>query len=164
MNANVQILRIIRGTTVVGPGFRTSIYFAGCRHRCPGCHNLQSWDFNAGKTMGIDEILEVIEEEDYDVTLTGGDPLYNPDFVICLADRIHSLGHNIWLYTGFTWEEILNSHALYDAVSHIDVIVDSPFVLSQRDPDLAFRGSSNQRIIDVAQSIKKGGINLWRRE
>ena len=75
--------------------------------------------------MGIDEILEVIEEEDYDVTLTGGDPLYNPDFVICLADRIHSLGHNIWLYTGFTWEEILNSHALYDAVSHIDVIADS---------------------------------------
>lgn len=93
-----------------------------------------------------------------------GEGLYNPDFVICLADRIHSLGHNIWLYTGFTWEEILNSHALYDAVSHIDVIVDSPFVLSQRDPDLAFRGSSNQRIIDVAQSIKKGGINLWRRE
>lgn len=102
MNDNVNILRIIRGTTVDGPGFRTSIYFAGCRHRCPGCHNLQSWDFNAGKTMGIDEILEVIEEEDYDVTLTGGDPLYNPDFVICLADRIHSLGHNIWLYTGFT--------------------------------------------------------------
>ncbi|MBD5184195.1 MAG: anaerobic ribonucleoside-triphosphate reductase activating protein [Bacteroidales bacterium] len=163
MNNSINILDIIRGTTVDGPGFRTSIYIAGCRHACPGCHNPSSWDFNAGSPYSIDEIMEIIEEEDFDVTLSGGDPLYHPEFVKEIIGRIHSLGHNVWLYTGFRWEEIISSPLLLDAIREADVIVDSPFILALRDTDLLFRGSSNQRIIDVQKSIS-GDIVLWERK
>lgn len=163
MNKTVNILNIIRGTTVDGPGFRTSIYFAGCEHHCNGCHNPQSWDFQSGTPMTIDEIMEIVDEEDFDVTLIGGDPLYNPDFVTSLADRIHSSGHLIWLYTGFKWESILKNNKLAEAIKHIDVVVDSPYVSSLRDTDLLFRGSSNQRIINVAESLQSGTVCLWQR-
>ncbi len=72
----MRILDIVRGTTVDGPGFRTSIYFAGCGHHCPGCHNPQSWDFAGGSEMSLGQLTDIITEEDFDVTLTGGDPLY----------------------------------------------------------------------------------------
>lgn len=164
MSKIVNILKIIRGTTVDGPGFRTSIYFAGCRHECPGCHNPQSWDFNTGEAMTVDEILDVVAEEDFDVTLTGGDPLYSPAIVISIADKVHILGHNVWLYTGFTWEEIIADSVLLEAVSHVDVIVDSPFLIARRDTDLLFKGSDNQRIIDVPKSLEEKQIILWSRE
>ncbi|MDE6257396.1 MAG: anaerobic ribonucleoside-triphosphate reductase activating protein [Muribaculaceae bacterium] len=163
MNNSINILNIIRGTTVDGPGFRTSIYIAGCRHACPGCHNPSSWDFNAGSPYSIDEIMEIIEEEDFDVTLSGGDPLYHPEFVKEIIGKVNSLGHNVWIYTGFRWEEIISTPLLLDAIREADVIVDSPFILALRDTDLLFRGSSNQRIIDVQKSIS-GDIVLWERE
>lgn len=144
-----RVLDIVRGTTVDGPGFRTAIYFAGCRHECPGCHNPQSWDFNAGQEMTLAELMEVIEEEDFDVTLTGGDPLYHPENISFLAKRIKDLGHTIWLYTGFTIEEIKASPRLSLPLPYLDVIVDGRYIASLRDPDLQFRGSSNQRIISL---------------
>lgn len=145
----MNVLRIVRGTTVDGPGFRTSIYIAGCLHACPGCHNPQSWDFEGGETMTLGEIMEIIKEEDFDVTLTGGDPLYHPEEVYELTRMIRETGHSTWLYTGFTWEEIQEDPKLKKAVSHCDVIVEGPFIESLRDPDLLFRGSSNQRIIYI---------------
>lgn len=157
-------MKIIRGTTVDGPGFRTSIYMAGCNHKCEGCHNPQSWDFRAGEEMTLPEIMRVVEEEDYDVTLTGGDPMYNAEAAIYIADEVHKLGHNVWLYTGYTWEEILSDSKLKETASHMDVIVDSPFILKLRDTDLLFKGSSNQRIIDVERSLKSGNLCLWSRE
>lgn len=156
-------MKIIRGTTVDGPGFRTSIYFAGCRHGCKGCHNPESWDFNAGTPMTIDQLRNIISEEDFDVTLSGGDPLYNPIWVSSIANMVHDLGHTVWLYTGFTWEEIIRDPILTDAVSRCDVVVDSPFILKLRDIDLLFRGSGNQRIIDVEKSMERSGIVLWSR-
>ncbi len=143
----IRILDIIKGTTVDGPGFRTSIYFAGCRHRCPGCHNPQSWDFDAGKEMSIDEIMEIVEEEDFDVTFSGGDPLYHPEEVAELAKRVREVGHRVWLYTGFTYREIMETPRLRAAIVDIEAIVDGPYIESQRDPDLKFRGSANQNII-----------------
>lgn len=106
----VRILDIIRGTTVDGPGFRTSIYFAGCRHKCPGCHNPQSWDFNGGLETDIDDIMKIVIEEDFDVTLTGGDPMYHPEIVKELSRRVKEAGHSVWVYTGFTWEETETTH------------------------------------------------------
>lgn len=97
--------------------------------------------------MSLEEIMEVIKEEDFDVTLTGGDPLYHPDEVYELTRMICETGHSIWLYTGFTWEEIQEDSKLKRAVSNCDAIVEGPFIESLRDPDLLFRGSSNQRII-----------------
>lgn len=160
----VNVIDIIRGTTVDGPGFRTSIYFAGCCHECDGCHNPQSWDFNAGNPMSIDELIEIVAEEDFDVTLSGGDPLYHVDFMVELADRIHALTHNVWLYTGFTWEQIVMDPNLSRILRHVDVIVDSPFVSTLKDADLLFRGSSNQRIIDVSKSLSSGKIVVWSRD
>lgn len=142
-----RVLDILRGTTVDGPGFRTAIYFAGCRHACPGCHNPQSWDFNAGTEMTLDQIMDIVEEEDFDVTLTGGDPLYRPKEIAALAEKIKESDHKVWLYTGFTIEEILASEELSLPLPYLDAIVDGPFIEALRDPDLPFRGSSNQRII-----------------
>lgn len=142
-----RVIDIIKGTTVDGPGFRTAIYFAGCRHKCPGCHNPQSWDFNAGHDMSLSEILELIKEEDFDVTLTGGDPLYNPEIIAVLAKAIVEEGHTVWLYTGFTIEQIRNSRQLSAPLPYLEAIVDGPFIEALRDTDLQFRGSSNQRII-----------------
>lgn len=147
----MRVLDVIRGTTVDGPGFRTSIYLAGCRHRCPGCHNPQSWDFNAGMETDIDTLMEIIEEEDFDVTLSGGDPLYHPEDVAEIAHRVRELGHTVWVYTGFTWEEIQRDPAMLAALRDVEAIVDGPYVESLRDPDLPFRGSSNQRIIKLRQ-------------
>lgn len=144
-----QVLDIVRGTTVDGPGFRTAIYLAGCRHQCRGCHNPQSWDFKSGTTMTLEEIMEIVEEEDFDVTLTGGDPLYTPEATTELAKAIAESGHTIWLYTGFTYEEILASPRLSLPLQYLEAIVDGPYVESLRDTDLLFRGSSNQRIIKL---------------
>ncbi len=147
MSRTYNVMRIVRGTTVDGPGFRTSIYLAGCRHHCPGCHNPSTWDDNAGEVMSLDEILDVIEGEGYDVTLTGGDPLCHPEATAVLAAAVHRLGFSVWMYTGYTWEEICAAPALYAAVADVDAIVDGRYVENLRDPDLLFRGSSNQRIL-----------------
>ncbi|MCM1152741.1 MAG: anaerobic ribonucleoside-triphosphate reductase activating protein [Muribaculum sp.] len=144
---SLRVLDIRRGTTVDGPGFRTSIYFAGCNHACPGCHNPESWDFNGGEEMTIEEIMTVIKEEDFDVTFSGGDPLMHPEEIALLAKEINSIGHTVWLYTGYTIEEILQTPRLSIPLPYIEAIVEGPFIESLKDPDLLFRGSSNQRII-----------------
>lgn len=138
-----------------GPGFRTSIYFAGCRHACPGCHNPQSWDFDGGAEMELDEIMEIVREEDFDVTLSGGDPLYQPEVVGELARRIRETGHTVWVYTGFTWEQIQESPRLLNALNDVEAIVEGPFIETLRDTDLRFRGSSNQRIIYLDRGIEQ---------
>lgn len=142
-----HVLNIERGTTVDGPGFRTSIYLAGCSHRCQGCHNPESWNPEAGEIMSADDIMTIVREEDFNVTLTGGDPLYNPASTRYLVERITDAGYTVWLYTGLTWEEIQADDNLRHAVEGVEAVVEGPFVESLRDTDLKFRGSSNQRII-----------------
>lgn len=151
-------MRIIRGTTVDGPGFRTSIYLAGCTHKCFGCHNPQSHDPNVGDKMSLKDIMAIVEDEDFDVTLSGGDPLFNPDALIPLLEALKNNRRNIWIYTGFSWEEIVASPYLLNAVRLADTVVDGPFIMDLRDPDLPFRGSSNQRIIDIQSSLSRGVI------
>ena len=143
---------------VDGPGFRTSIYCAGCRHACEGCHNPQSWDFSGGRAMTTDEIMRIIEADPYaNVTFTGGDPMYQPEGFAELARAIHArTDKNIWCYTGFTFERLLNNPRQRALLEQIDVLVDGPFVKALRNDDLIFRGSSNQRIIDVPRSLQEG--------
>lgn len=136
-----------------GPGLRTSIYCAGCAHRCPGCHNPQSWDFMGGREVDIQEILDVVRADDFaNVTFSGGDPFYQVEAFTELARRIkEETGKNIWCYTGFTYEEILADERLSQMLPYIDTLVDGPFIQELRDPDLPFRGSSNQRIIPLSR-------------
>ena len=100
----MRVLKIIDGTSVDGPGLRTSIYFAGCSHHCHGCHNPQSWDPASGEEVDIEAILGRIEENDFDVTFSGGDPLYQVEKLTELAKRIKMCGRNIWCYTGYSFE------------------------------------------------------------
>ena len=162
MAESYNILSIIRGTTVDGPGFRTSIYLAGCGHHCPGCHNPSSWDHRGGSPMSLAEVMDIVREEDFDVTLSGGDPLFNPESTGILIDALKADNRNVWVFTGYTWEHITNSEALLDSIKNADVIVDGPFIEKLRDPDLLFRGSSNQRLIDIRKSLESGKITLYK--
>lgn len=145
----LRILDILHQTMADGPGFRTAIYCAGCAHHCKGCHNPQSWDFKGGFEVSVDELLQIIKEDSLsNVTFTGGDPFYQVDAFTELARRIkQETGKTIWCWTGFTYEEILADEHLAQMLPWLDVLVDGPFILEQRDTDLLFRGSPNQRII-----------------
>lgn len=148
----LRVLRIVDGTSVDGPGLRTSIYFAGCRHACEGCHNTQSWNFDAGEDMTVDEIIDHVEREGFNVSLSGGDPLYQIDALMPLLHELKVRGYNVWCYTGFTYEQVYNDESLRRVLDYVNVLVDGPFILSERDISLLFRGSRNQRLIDTAAS------------
>ena len=147
---------------VDGPGFRTSIYCAGCRHQCPGCHNPQSWAFDQGREMSIAELMRIIEADPFaNVTFSGGDPMFQAAGFAELAREIHKrTNKDIWCYTGFTFESLINQDQR-QLLEELDVLVDGPFIQALRDPDLLFRGSSNQRIVDVQASLYTGQIVLW---
>lgn len=159
----LRVIDIIAGTTVDGPGLRTSIYFAGCNHHCPGCHNPQSWDINSGTLMSIDEIMAIIIENDFNVTFSGGDPFLQVEEISQLAKMIAAIGKNIWCYTGYLYEEIKISPKLSQLLSYIDVLVDGRFMNELKDTNLIFRGSSNQRLIDVRKSLYENKIIIWSR-
>ena len=159
----LAILRIVEDTMVDGPGFRTAIYAAGCTHHCLGCHNPQSWDIRAGREMTTEEILVPILADPFaDVTFTGGDPMMQPEGFTELACAIKEQSYKtIWCYTGYTYETLLTMPAQRELLRHIDVLVDGPFIQDLRDEQLRFRGSSNQRTIDVQRSLESGTVILW---
>ena len=140
----LSILDILEDTTVDGPGFRTAIYAAGCPNGCPGCHNPESWDINCGRWMHTD------------VTFSGGDPMYQPEGFTKLAHAIKKQTRkNIWCYTGYTFEKLLQNPRQAQLLEYIDVLVDGKFKEELKDEDLYFRGSRNQRLIDVQASLKR---------
>lgn len=166
-----NVLQIYHSTTVDGVGFRSSIYLAGCNHGCLECHNQISWDFSGGESMDERAILNELKEHELDnVTLTGGDPMYQWRKLIPLVDSIHNgLKKTIWVYTGFTWEELWSKimlkseedrKAMMEFMSNIECIVDGRFEIDKKG-EYKFRGSSNQRIIDVQQSLKNGIVVEW---
>ena len=158
----ISVLSIIEDTMVDGPGFRTSVYCAGCRHQCPGCHNPQSWDFSGGQPMTTDEMMRVIEADPFaqGVTFSGGDPMYQPEGFAELARAIRQRTpqKDIWCYTGFLFEQLLNNPRQRALLELIDVLVDGPFLRDQRDETLCCRGSRNQRIVDVQASLTNGHV------
>lgn len=159
----LRVLDILFETMMDGPGLRTSIYFAGCKHHCKGCHNPQSWDMNGGYSMPINHILTLIKEDEFaNVTFSGGDPFYQVDAVTELAKRIKAeTNKTIWCYTGFTIEEIREDPNLNKLLPYIDVLVDGPYVEALRNTDLPFRGSTNQRIIAIKKYLKGENNYEW---
>lgn len=154
-------MSIVDGTTVDGPGFRTSIYFAGCLHQCPGCHNPSTWPLDAGEEMTVRQLMTRIDDNAMNVTFTGGDPIYQAEALIPLARAIKQRGLTLWLYTGYLYERLFDLPHVTDLLRYVDVVVDGPFIQSLRDTSLHFRGSSNQRIIDVAASTP-AAVRLWQ--
>lgn len=163
MAATLRVLRVVDGTSVDGPGLRTAVYLAGCGHYCPGCHNPSSWDFDGGIETTVEALMARIADNDFNVTLTGGDPFYQLEPVIELAMAVKRLGKTLWCYTGFTYEQICNHISMRRLLEWVDVLVDGPFLLERRDTDLLFRGSSNQRLIDVVRSYP-GSVRLYSQD
>lgn len=152
----MRIAGIIPCSFVDGPGCRYVLFTQGCKHECVGCQNPQTWSFEGGKDFTIDEIVNDIKKNSpiNKVTISGGDPFYQELDLYKLCKRLKSEGYNIWVYTGFTWDEIKDSESL----RYIDVVVDSPFLLEEKTLELPFRGSRNQRIIDVFESLETGSL------
>lgn len=144
----IRVIDIIHETAADGPGLRTSIYCAGCKHHCKGCHNPHTWDARAGRDMYIEDILKEILSDPYtNVTFTGGDPMFQVEEFTELAKLIkENSNKNIWLYTGFTMDQINASEHLSQILPYIDVVVDGPYIEELKDTSLQFRGSSNQNI------------------
>lgn len=159
----LSILEIIEDTTVDGPGFRTSVYAAGCHNGCPGCHNPQSWNIDNGTLMSTDEILAIILADPFaDVTFTGGDPMFQPEGFTELAKAVKEHSEkSIWCYTGYDFEKLVRNPLQRELLQWVDVLVDGRFVQELRDENLRFRGSSNQRVIDVPKSLEVGSVVLY---
>lgn len=144
---------IINCSIVDGDGFRVSLFVSGCKHCCEGCHNRQTWDFNFGKpyTNEVEEILFDRIDNPFikGLTLTGGDPMYSADEVSGIVDRFRERFGNtkdIWLYTGFTMDEIQGDEKMKSLVNKCDFVVDGVFKKNKKDTTIAFRGSRNQII------------------
>ena len=145
-----------------GLGFRLVLWISGCRHHCRGCHNQETWDFNSGKLFTEKQEKQIIKylKPDYikGITLSGGDPLdasnYNAVLDLCKHIKKEYPNKDIWCYTGYTYEQIQDSSIL----KYIDVLIDGEFEQDKRDITLAFRGSSNQRVIDVQKTLQTGEV------
>ena len=155
----MRIAGLANDSIVDGPGLRLTVFTQGCPHHCPGCHNPQSHDFTGGELRDTGEILEIMRDNALldGITLSGGEPFAQPEACAELARAAHEDGLNVWCYTGYTFEDLLEGRTEWmELLRNIDVLVDGPFVLSQRTLEAHFRGSSNQRIIDVQQSLRTG--------
>ncbi len=154
----MRLLNVFKETISDGTGLRYSIYLAGCRHACPGCHNPESWEEENGLEFTEELLAEIIEEINANplldgITISGGDPFFNPEELYHLAKRLkEGTGLNIWCYTGYTIEYIRRQPKMSRVLDYLDTLVDGPFVESLRDPTLSFRGSRNQRIIKLRKS------------
>lgn len=148
-----------------GPGLRVVLWVAGCSHNCKGCHNPITWDANGGIPFDPDAMNEILVELAKDhisgLTLSGGDPLFHGNRamveVIVSVVKNKFPSKNIWLYTGFSWDDIKG----LDIIKNIDVVVDGKYIEQSRDTQLHWRGSSNQRVIDVKKTLESKQITLF---
>lgn len=148
-----------------GDGLRVVLWVAGCSHHCPGCQNPVTWDPEGGVPFTEAEKQEIFRELDKDyvsgITFSGGDPLHHANItgVTCLAEEIRRKypDKTIWVYTGYEWEDICEA----ELMQYADVVVDGPFIQEERDVTLHWKGSPNQRVIDVRRSLQSKEVVLW---
>ena len=168
---NIEYIRLAADlqtdSIVDGPGLRAVLWTQGCGHHCKGCQNPQTWDFNGGGLVPLKMVYDAIDELEYQdgLTISGGDPMFQPEACLKIAKYAKSKGLNIWVYTGFTYEQLLKlneKNPVYlEFLKNIDVLVDGRFILEERDLSLLFRGSRNQRLIDMPKTLKSGKVVLF---
>lgn len=142
---------------VDGEGIRTVVWTQGCKHHCKGCHNECTWDFNGGFKTTIEKINSELDKltGQQGITLSGGDPLFQPEACTLIAKHAKEIGLDVWCYTGFTFEALLKNEKALDLLKYVDVLVDGPFILKEKSYNVDFRGSRNQRVIDVPKSLEE---------
>ena len=155
---DIRVAGIVDDSIVDGPGFRLTVFTQGCPHDCPGCHNPETHPFDGGKVMDTGAIVKMLSENPLldGVTLSGGDPFCQPVPCAEIARAAKEIGLTVWAYSGWTFEELLARPDAMPLLETVDVLVDGPFVLAQRTLELRFRGSRNQRLIDVPASLAEG--------
>ena len=167
MPDTLRLFGLVTDSIVDGPGYRTSIFTQGCPHGCPGCHNPESHAMEAGPVWKLDDIEKKFTGNPMlsGITLSGGEPFLQAEGCAALARRAHAKGLNVWTYSGFSYEQLLGKAKADDGVAALlgatDVLVDGPFLLAERSLDLEFRGSRNQRLIDMNRTRERGEIVLY---
>lgn len=150
---------------VDGEGLRAVVWTQGCPHGCPGCHNPQTHAFDGGTLIPAETIADQLKAHFYldGVTFSGGEPMMQAAVCALLAEEIHKLGMNVWCYTGYQWETLLEKRDPDQMafLKQIDVLIDGPFVIAEKSLNLVFRGSTNQRLIDVPDSLNSGQVILY---
>lgn len=159
----IRIAGTINDSVVDGEGYRYVVFVQGCPHQCKGCQNPQTWPFVGGRVALTEDILREIKANPLlrGVTFSGGEPFLKVEPLTWLAKLVHEQGLDVWCYTGYTFEELIGDAQKRPLLESVDVLVDGRFVLEQRDLSLRFRGSRNQRIIDVPKSLAQGKAALY---
>jgi anaerobic ribonucleoside-triphosphate reductase activating protein len=163
----MRIYGVVTDSIVDGPGYRTAIFAQGCPHHCPGCHNPESHDPEGGTEWTLDALEAKFTGNPLldGITLSGGEPFSQPAACAELARRAHEKGLNVWTFSGYLYEKLLEMAAEEEAVADLlactDVLVDGPFLLKERSLELLYKGSRNQRIIDLNKARAEGGIVLY---
>ena len=156
----IQLAGVVNDSITDGPGIRLTVFVQGCPHHCPGCHNQQTWDFAGGQPTTTEELWQQIQQNPLlsGVTFSGGEPMAQAAALLPLAQRIKQAGLELAIYTGYTFEQLLNlpDPAVRQLLELADTLIDGPFILAQRNLELNFRGSENQRILKAAASLKEG--------
>lgn len=162
----IKISGVVNDSIVDGNGFRFTVFTQGCPHHCSGCHNPETHDPKGGFWSDTEDIMNVIKENPLldGITLSGGDPFMQPVPCTLLAEESHKLGLNVWTFTGYTWEELWaeQDKEKLNLLHHTDILVDGRFLLAERSLELRFKGSRNQRTIDVKKTLEQGNIVLWK--
>lgn len=165
---SIRLAGIVRESIVDGPGIRFTVFCQGCPHACEGCHNPETHDFAGGKDVSIDRLLEEIDKDKLlaGVTFSGGEPFCQPEAFVELGRKVKERGLNITVFSGYTLEQLEEMAVQRAEISELleltDILIDGPFIKDQRDLTLQFRGSSNQRVIDMNETRKTGEVSIWK--
>jgi anaerobic ribonucleoside-triphosphate reductase activating protein len=164
----MRIANTISDSIVDGPGLRFTVFTQGCPHRCPGCHNPETHEVTGGREVPLEELIARMGSNPLTqgLTLSGGDPFLQAEECTSLARAAHGMGLNVWSYTGYTYERLLElgNPGQLALLEETDVLVDGPFVLALKSYAAKFRGSTNQRLIDMEKTRAAGQVVLWQSE
>lgn len=164
-STKVRIAGIAHESVVDGPGLRSTVFFQGCPHGCFGCHNPETWDRAAGYELSGSQLFEQLKINPLlsGITFSGGEPFLQAAAAAEVGRKIKQTGLNLWVYTGYTWEYLMNHlqrEGFKDLLAVTDILVDGPFI-SRFKSSLQFRGSNNQRMIRVSESLTAGAVIPW---
>ncbi len=161
----IQMAGTVNDSIVDGPGLRYAVFVQGCSHHCPGCQNPETHDPSGGHEDDTDSLIAKMKKNPLlsGLTLSGGEPMEQPVPCLELAKAAHAGGMNVWCYTGYTWEELMeqNDSDRIALLNQVDVLVDGIFLMAEKSLELDYRGSKNQRLIDVPASLREQKVILW---